>query len=43
MNLIEGQDVGAKKKSKIDLINEFKSQGKVIMISSEMPEILGIK
>ena len=31
------------KKEIYDLINEFKSQGKaVIMISSEMPEILGL-
>ncbi|MCR8744894.1 ribose ABC transporter ATP-binding protein RbsA [Romboutsia lituseburensis] len=37
-----GVDVGAKKEI-YDLINEFKSQGKaVIMISSEMPEILGL-
>lgn len=37
-----GVDVGAKKEI-YDLINEFKKQGKaVIMISSEMPEILGM-
>ena len=37
-----GVDVGAKKEI-YDLINNFKSQGKaVIMISSEMPEILGL-
>lgn len=37
-----GVDVGAKKEI-YDLINEFKDQGKaVIMISSEMPEILGL-
>jgi ribose transport system ATP-binding protein len=37
-----GVDVGAKKEI-YDLINEFKKEGKaVIMISSEMPEILGI-
>ncbi|MDK2563482.1 ribose ABC transporter ATP-binding protein RbsA [Romboutsia sedimentorum] len=37
-----GVDVGAKKEI-YDLINDFKSQGKaVIMISSEMPEILGL-
>ena len=37
-----GVDVGAKKEI-YDLINELKSQGKaVIMISSEMPEILGL-
>ena len=37
-----GVDVGAKKEI-YDLINEFKSHGKaVIMISSEMPEILGL-
>ena len=37
-----GVDVGAKKEI-YDLINEFKSQGKaIIMISSEMPEILGL-
>ena len=37
-----GVDVGAKKEI-YDLINEFKSQGKaVIMKSSEMPEILGL-
>lgn len=37
-----GVDVGAKKEI-YDLINEFKSMGKaIIMISSEMPEILGL-
>lgn len=37
-----GVDVGAKKEI-YDLINDFKKQGKaVIMISSEMPEILGM-
>ncbi|WP_042273481.1 ribose ABC transporter ATP-binding protein RbsA [[Clostridium] dakarense] len=37
-----GVDVGAKKEI-YDLINEFKKEGKaVIMISSEMPEILGM-
>jgi len=37
-----GVDVGAKKEI-YDLINDFKSKGKaVIMISSEMPEILGL-
>lgn len=37
-----GVDVGAKKEI-YDLINEYKSTGKaVIMISSEMPEILGL-
>ena len=37
-----GVDVGAKKEI-YDLINEFKAQGKaIIMISSEMPEILGL-
>ena len=37
-----GVDVGAKKEI-YDLINEFKSQGKaIIMISSEMPELLGL-
>ena len=37
-----GVDVGAKKEI-YDLVNEFKSQGKaIIMISSEMPEILGL-
>ena len=37
-----GVDVGAKKEI-YDLINNFKSKGKaVIMISSEMPEILGL-
>ncbi len=37
-----GVDVGAKKEI-YDLITEFKSQGKaIIMISSEMPEILGL-
>ena len=37
-----GVDVGAKKEI-YDLINEFKKEGKaVIMISSEMPEILGL-
>ncbi|SHI06458.1 ribose transport system ATP-binding protein [Clostridium collagenovorans DSM 3089] len=37
-----GVDVGAKKEI-YDLINEYKSKGKaVIMISSEMPEILGL-
>ena len=37
-----GVDVGAKKEI-YDLINEFKAQGKaIIMISSEMPEILGM-
>ncbi|MGL4910920.1 MAG: ribose ABC transporter ATP-binding protein RbsA [Romboutsia sp.] len=37
-----GVDVGAKKEI-YDLINDFKSQGKaVIIISSEMPEILGL-
>lgn len=37
-----GVDVGAKKEI-YDLINEFKSTGKaIIMISSEMPEILGL-
>ena len=37
-----GVDVGAKKEI-YDLINEFKDSGKaVIMISSEMPEILGL-
>ncbi|WP_434799755.1 ATP-binding cassette domain-containing protein [Terrisporobacter vanillatitrophus] len=37
-----GVDVGAKKEI-YDLINEFKSGGKaIIMISSEMPEILGL-
>ena len=37
-----GVDVGAKKE-RYDVINEFKSQGKaVMMISSEMPEILGL-
>ncbi|MEG1311755.1 MAG: ribose ABC transporter ATP-binding protein RbsA [Romboutsia sp.] len=37
-----GVDVGAKKEI-YDLVNEFKNSGKaVIMISSEMPEILGL-
>ena len=37
-----GVDVGAKKEI-YDLINEFKAQGKaIIMISSEMPELLGL-
>ena len=37
-----GVDVGAKKEI-YDLINDFKSKGNaVIMISSEMPEILGL-
>ena len=37
-----GVDVGAKKEI-YDLVNDFKSKGKaVIMISSEMPEILGL-
>lgn len=37
-----GVDVGAKKEI-YDLINDFKAKGKaVIMISSEMPEILGL-
>ena len=37
-----GVEVGAKKEI-YDLINEFKSQGKaIIMISSEMPELLGL-
>ncbi len=37
-----GVDVGAKKEI-YDLINEFKSQGmSIIIISSEMPEILGL-
>ena len=37
-----GVDVGAKKEI-YDLINDFKTKGKaVIMISSEMPEILGL-
>ena len=37
-----GVDVGAKKEI-YDLINEFKAQGKaIIMISSEMPELLGM-
>ncbi|WP_332525245.1 sugar ABC transporter ATP-binding protein [Terrisporobacter sp.] len=37
-----GVDVGAKKEI-YDLVNEFKAQGKaIIMISSEMPEILGL-